>query len=148
MNDVTEQTIVLNERFNWKMVQMENEWKFLATKNTNYPISNCRDTFSLYILHLGDIQHLHSNILMFLFTPVDIETFHDIYYVFCSASCKKIKNMFMKLCLLPDTMYKRSSENEEKVYLCLILIFLTETISRTDDEGQPRPKYIFNKIWN
>ena len=56
--------------------------------------------------------------------------------------------MFMKLCLLPDTMYKGSSENEEKVYFCLILIFLTETISRTDDKGQPRPKYIFNKIWN
>ena len=26
----------------------------------------------------------------------------------------------------------------------LFLIFVTETISRTD-EGQPRPKYIFNK---
>ena len=30
---------------------------------------------------------------------------------------------------------------------CLFLIFLTETISRTD-EGQPRPKYIFNKRGN
>ena len=27
---------------------------------------------------------------------------------------------------------------------CLFLIFVTETISRTD-ESQPRPKYIFNK---
>ena len=29
-------------------------------------------------------------------------------------------------------------------YICLFLTFVTETISRTD-EGQPRPKYIFNK---
>ena len=28
--------------------------------------------------------------------------------------------------------------------MTLIIIFVTETISRTD-EGQPRPKYIFNK---
>ena len=30
---------------------------------------------------------------------------------------------------------------------CLFFIFMTEIISRTD-EGQPRPRYIFNKMWN
>ena len=29
----------------------------------------------------------------------------------------------------------------------MFLIFMTEIISRTD-EGQPRPKYIFNKMWS
>ena len=29
----------------------------------------------------------------------------------------------------------------------LFLLFITETILRTD-EGQPRPKYFFNKMWN
>ena len=31
--------------------------------------------------------------------------------------------------------------------ICLFWIFMTVTISRTD-EGQTRPKYIFNKMWN
>jgi len=33
----------------------------------------------------------------------------------------------------------------KNVSICLFLIFVTETISRTD-KGQPRPKYIFNKF--
>ena len=32
-------------------------------------------------------------------------------------------------------------------FISLFFIFMTEAISRTD-EGEPRPKYIFNKMWN
>ena len=39
---------------------------------------------------------------------------------------------------------REKSEGINRNWRSLFLTFLTETISRTD-EGQPRPKYIFNK---
>ena len=35
----------------------------------------------------------------------------------------------------------------KQIFLYYLKIFMTKTISRTD-EGQTRPKYIFNKMWN
>ena len=42
---------------------------------------------------------------------------------------------------------KNMVEFKKVLNFCLFFIFMTEIISRTD-EGQPRPKYIFNKMWN
>ena len=83
-------------------------------------------------------------------------TFQIKFYWFVSSTITKTKNSYLIL------LQKRSRESVSLSFLptikclevitqpldkrdkSLFLIFVTETISRTD-EGHPRPKYIFNK---